>query len=116
MAAKGSLSKDFLVSQQWTPDLAEALEGFFKQIVKTVPAVLVGGYVGLGRIQTIPLRGLSADPSMVILQPVAGGTPHITLVPSLSGELTDWSTKGLTLKAGSTFNTAGASYRFLVLA
>lgn len=114
---EGALRKDFFFSPgEWTDDDKETCEEFFQAIVDSHVCIRTGAYVGTGRTQFFPVTDLPGSPKLMVVQPEAGGSVQVTLVPYSGGIVSAWTHKGFTLAGGSAVNTQNTRYRYLILA
>lgn len=111
----GTLRKDFILQTDWNEFGARALDAFCTAVVTEQVAVVSGRYTGTGRVQPLTFADLPRAPKVMVLQPAAGGTPVVTLVPYVTGAITAWSRTGCTLGVTSS-NTAGTAYVYVVIA
>ena len=111
-----TISKEFFLGHDWTPELASFLDHFCDEVAENTVAVRTGTYVGNGIAHAVSISDLPQPPIFAVLQPSIGGTPFVTLVPSLAGAITAWTRTGFTLSASGAYNTALTAYRYLVLA
>lgn len=115
---EGALVKDFTLPKDggWTPDLPEAIDAFFGEIVNRHVALKTGTYQGTGRDLTVTVKNLPGPPKCLVIQPTAGGTAVMVLAVSPSGNVTGWTNKGFTLSTAAAVNTQSTGYSFLILA
>ena len=111
-----TIAKEFFLGTEWTPQTAQYLEHFLDEVADNSVALRIGGYTGNGIAQTVNVPDLPQPPLLAVLQPAGGGTPFLTLAPSLNGTITAWTREGFTLLATGAYNTALTPYRYLVLA
>lgn len=115
--SQGSARKAFKLQQEWDENAAIALNGLLDDLVSKQTVKRTGTYRGTGSIQAVEVSDLPNPPLLLVLQKMDGSTPHITLMPIITGSnVIAWSKKYFTLAAASAFNTAGADYLYLVIA
>jgi len=111
-----SIFKEFFLSAEWSQSQAERLDHFCEEVANNTVAVRTGSYTGNGVVQAVSVQDLPQTPILALIQPTAGGTPFLTLVPYASGAITTWTREGFTLLASGAYNTPGTLYNYLVLA
>lgn len=115
--SEGKVNKPFKVQEEWDVNQASAMEDLLNELVARQVVKKTGTYQGTGALNQVAVDGLPNPPLLLAVQKNDGAAPHIALLPLATGaNVLAWTKKSFTLAAGSGFNTAGASYLYLVIA
>jgi hypothetical protein len=110
-----SLKKDFILGPEWNAQMATALEMYLQRLNRDFPNVLTGTYIANGLAKEILVPDMDAPPLMLVIQSPAG-VSTLLLAPGAALPVTSWNQFGFTVKAGAAdVNTAGSTYRYLVI-
>ena len=111
-----TISKDFFLSPEWVADNAIRLDDFCASVAQNTPAIRTGTYIGNGLTHTITVGDLPQSPILVLLQNAGGGTPFLTLVPSIGSSVIALTRNGFTLSPLGAYNQPNVDYQYLVVA
>jgi hypothetical protein len=111
------VKKGFKLQPEWDEDSAIAVDELLTALVKNQTVKQSGTYHGTGALQAVSIAELPHPPIFLMLQKDDGSTPHFVLMPIATGSnVIAWGKRSFTLAAGSSFNTAEATYLYLVIA